>query len=431
MFRTIFTTLRVLLKSGLCATQLYHRSDTSSYCVGRKTGVHWDDKCRYVRWSRPLRLDHPYALLWFVKEHLAVYLAFRSQRNPDHHNIRNNVNRTPGAPFQTGFLPLLSGLSLVLLCWLVLSECPWDTFLETLQMVPGLQNLRQPGSRAVRKWKENEKMKREWGNGGRMKKWRETHSLLFLIFSLFPPSLSISYIKNGHILSQINSWSKWMWDSSASCAGLNGNRTKKLWRSISFLTFHISTLFFLWEGLSYSMESVFRTRALESVFYFSILSTQMSFWFCNEKWIEMMMIMWMTMMTMNITMTMMTTMTGCWLEIAIGKKLSQLNNVELEIKRKNFKSSNTSAAGVSILAWVKINLTRSANPFDWIGKYFWRNRGNPFGTIVKWKWVGGNTKCMLWFFYETRDYTTMSLNIPTKSHDLILSFEPQTLRRFT
>ena len=64
------------------------------------------------------------------------------------------------------------------------------------------------------------------------------------------------------------------------------------------------------------------------------------------------------MMTMNITvmvmtmlmMMMVTTMTACWLEIAIGKKLSQLNNVELEIKRKNFKSSNTSAAGASILA---------------------------------------------------------------------------------
>ena len=28
-----------------------------------------------------------------------------------------------------------------------------------------------------------------------MRKWREIHSLDFLIFSLFPPSLSISYIK--------------------------------------------------------------------------------------------------------------------------------------------------------------------------------------------------------------------------------------------
>ena len=35
-----------------------------------------------------------------------------------------------------------------------------------------------------------------------MGKWREAHSLHFLIFSLFPPSLSISYVKNCLILSQ-------------------------------------------------------------------------------------------------------------------------------------------------------------------------------------------------------------------------------------
>ena len=35
-----------------------------------------------------------------------------------------------------------------------------------------------------------------------MRKWREIYSLHFLIFSLFPPSLSISYIKNCHILWQ-------------------------------------------------------------------------------------------------------------------------------------------------------------------------------------------------------------------------------------
>ena len=50
----------------------------------------------------------------------------------------------------------------------------------------GLHNLLQPGSQAARKWRENEKMKR---------KWRKIHSLHFLIFSLFPPSLSISYNK--------------------------------------------------------------------------------------------------------------------------------------------------------------------------------------------------------------------------------------------
>ena len=38
---------------------------------------------------------------------------------------------------------------------------------------------------------------RKWGgNGEIMRKWREIHSLNFLIFLLFPPSLSISYIKN-------------------------------------------------------------------------------------------------------------------------------------------------------------------------------------------------------------------------------------------
>ena len=33
MFRTIFTTLRALLKSDLCATQLCIRSDTASYAL--------------------------------------------------------------------------------------------------------------------------------------------------------------------------------------------------------------------------------------------------------------------------------------------------------------------------------------------------------------------------------------------------------------
>ena len=44
-----------------------------------------------------------------------------------------------------------------------------------------------------------EEMKRKRrGNGERMRKWREN----FLIISLYPPSLSISYIKICHILSQ-------------------------------------------------------------------------------------------------------------------------------------------------------------------------------------------------------------------------------------
>ena len=39
MFRTIFTTLRALLKSGLCATQLCIRSDTASYVNVQKKRI--------------------------------------------------------------------------------------------------------------------------------------------------------------------------------------------------------------------------------------------------------------------------------------------------------------------------------------------------------------------------------------------------------
>ena len=47
-----------------------------------------------------------------------------------------------------------------------------------------------------------ERMRKWRGNGERMRKWREIHSQDFLILCLFPPSLSISYMKNCHILSQ-------------------------------------------------------------------------------------------------------------------------------------------------------------------------------------------------------------------------------------
>ena len=43
-----------------------------------------------------------------------------------------------------------------------------------------------------RKWVNGEEMEREWGNGEKMRKWRKIHSLYFLIFSSFLPSLSIS-----------------------------------------------------------------------------------------------------------------------------------------------------------------------------------------------------------------------------------------------
>ena len=115
----------------------------------------------------------------------------------------------------------------------------------------GLHKLWQPCSQAARKWRENEEMKRKWRENEEMKrKWRENeemereiHSQDFLILCLFPPSLSISYIKNCHILSQNvkygtyvanvtknltyalgenNSGSNSLRESSASCEGLSG-----------------------------------------------------------------------------------------------------------------------------------------------------------------------------------------------------------------
>ena len=59
----------------------------------------------------------------------------------------------------------------------------------------------QPGCEEMkRKWRENEEMKRKWRENEEME--RDIHSQDFLIFCLFSPYLSISYIKNCHILSQ-------------------------------------------------------------------------------------------------------------------------------------------------------------------------------------------------------------------------------------
>ena len=53
----------------------------------------------------------------------------------------------------------------------------------------------QPGCEKMeREWDNEEEIEREWGNGERMRKWREIYSPYFIIFSLFPPSLSISYL---------------------------------------------------------------------------------------------------------------------------------------------------------------------------------------------------------------------------------------------
>ena len=116
----------------------------------------------------------------------------------------------------------------------------------------------QPCSRAARKWRENEEMKRKWRENEEME--REIHSQDFLILCLFPPSLSISYIKNCHILSQNvkygtfvanvtknltyalwgnNSGSNSLRGSSASCAGLVGQISEIL-DDFALLLFHFA-----------------------------------------------------------------------------------------------------------------------------------------------------------------------------------------------
>ena len=61
-----------------------------------------------------------------------------------------------------------------------------------LYSLSGLHNLLQPGSRAARKWRENEKIKRKWRKNEEME--RDALST-FPHFLLFPPSLSKNYRK--------------------------------------------------------------------------------------------------------------------------------------------------------------------------------------------------------------------------------------------
>ena len=57
------------------------------------------------------------------------------------------------------------------------------------------------GEEMERELENEEEMEREWGENEKMKrKWREIHSLHFLIFSLFPPSLTLSYINKPLLL---------------------------------------------------------------------------------------------------------------------------------------------------------------------------------------------------------------------------------------
>ena len=78
----------------------------------------------------------------------------------------------------------------------------------------------------MRKWKEDEEINREWGNGEKMRKWKEIHSLYFLTFSVFPHSLSISYIKNCLILSQNVKYGTFV-------ANITENLTYTLWENDS------------------------------------------------------------------------------------------------------------------------------------------------------------------------------------------------------
>ena len=87
-----------------------------------------------------------------------------------------------------------------------------------------------------------ERMRKWGGNREKMRKWREIDSLHFLILSLFPPSLCISYIQMRHIFLQnvkygtfvanvtkISTYALWgnnsgsnlLQGSSAICAGLS------------------------------------------------------------------------------------------------------------------------------------------------------------------------------------------------------------------
>ena len=137
-----------------------------------------------------------------------------------------------------------------------MSSCWWSDFM----VINGIQGVTTRCSLAAGLRGNGERMRKWRGNGERMRKWRgngerltlyissfSLHflslSLHFLILSPFPPSLSISYIKICHILSQNvkygtfvanvtkiltyalwgnNSGSNLLRGSSASCAGLVG-----------------------------------------------------------------------------------------------------------------------------------------------------------------------------------------------------------------
>ena len=140
-------------------------------------------------------------------------------------------------------------------------------------------------------------------NGERRRKWRDINSLHFLIYSLFYPSLSISYIKNCLILSQnvkygifvanfINNLTYARWEnnsglreSSASCEGLSSS-TCKCWKN------NDSTLAMAGQARSWNLSGTFlgtsctaidmstRLRVKHRVWWPTSESTKASWWTC-------------------------------------------------------------------------------------------------------------------------------------------------------
>ena len=123
-----------------------------------------------------------------------------------------------------------------------IDHCGHYLKLADFDITAGLQKSLQPCSRAARKWRENEEMKRKRrGNGERMRKWRGNEEMERDWLSTFPHFVFISYIKICHILMQnakygtfvanvtkIITYALWgntsgsdlLRGSSASCAGL-------------------------------------------------------------------------------------------------------------------------------------------------------------------------------------------------------------------
>ena len=88
--------------------------------------------------------------------------------------------------------------------------------------IPGLHNLWQPGCEKMERELENEEE-----NGERMRKWSEVYLLHFFIFSLFPPSLSIS---RSHIVSFFRK----MLNSALLSQMSQKNLTNAPWETISW-----------------------------------------------------------------------------------------------------------------------------------------------------------------------------------------------------